>query len=399
MAKSSSLSSPTKWIIIILCLAAAGMSLWLTIEKWAGRIDTLVGCGAGSGCANVLGSKWSVVFGSVPVSVFSFLLYLAVVVSLFVRSDGARWFRLFAAFLMLGAAVWFTALQVIVMKTICPYCVTMHSLGAVLALVILVAELKIKKEVAPLVAACAAAMACVMGLAALQYFGPQPDTHRVDTDVKLPSSGANVVNDVHARGEGRLISFFDGRKSYRLNALPHLGKDDAPKVIVKYFDYTCAACRDVHGDLEKLQAKYPGELTVIVLPVPLNRTCNPHLPLGVKNHHNACEFAKLSLRVWLADPGKFAEFHHWLFQYHSQPLEIAEAKAFSLVGEDKMNAVDQKDVDALLQQNVNDYKQFVKRTPVMPKLVIKGSLIMQGVTKDTATLEALFKEHLGLGSK
>ena len=63
-----------KWILCILSAAAFALSFWLTVQKWTGNIDSLAGCGAGSDCANVLGSKWSMVMGLIPVSVFSCLL-------------------------------------------------------------------------------------------------------------------------------------------------------------------------------------------------------------------------------------------------------------------------------------------------------------------------------------
>ena len=144
-------------------------------------------------------------------------------------------------------------------------------------------------------------------------------------------------------------------------------------------------------------AKYPGKLAVIVLPVPLERECNPHLPLGMKDHSNACRFAALALRIWRADRSKFAEFHQWLFEYHDQPYEAAEAMAYSLVGADKIESVDTSWVEAMLKQNVADYKMLLKDTPVMPKILLGGSQIMQGKAKDTGTLERLLQQHPGLG--
>ena len=143
-------------------------------------------------------------------------------------------------------------------------------------------------------------------------------------------------------------------------------------------------------------AQYPGQLAVIVLPVPLERECNPHLVVGLKGHPNACKFAELSLRVWRASPEMFAEFHRSLFEYRDQPYEVAEAIAYSLVDPDKLDAVDKAWIKALLQQNITDYASFVADTPVMPKLLIKDSLIVHGKTKDGETLETLLKKHLGI---
>ena len=80
LAISHDMKPAVKWILCILSVLAFALSLWLTIQKWTGNIDSLAGCGSGSDCANVLGSKWSMVMGLIPVSVFSCLLYLVMVV-------------------------------------------------------------------------------------------------------------------------------------------------------------------------------------------------------------------------------------------------------------------------------------------------------------------------------
>ncbi len=393
MTRPMEMKPMVKWLIAVVAVAAASMSLWLTIEKLAGRINALAGCGAGSGCANVLGSKWSVVFGMVPVSAFSSLLYIAVLASLWMRGARVRWCRMLSAWMFLAAAVWFTALQLWVLHTLCPYCMTMHALGVLLGVLILGTELKVEGLSRRTISSLALALGMVLALAAVQHFGPAPETHRVDV---LTGAGTPARHDVHARGPGRLVSFLDGEKSYRVAELPHLGDADAEHVIVEYFDYTCASCRDMHERLKVIMARHPGRLAVVVLPIPLNRQCNPNLPQGADDHAHACELAALALKVWRADRSRFAEFHQWLFDYHDQPVEAAEAMAYGSVGEERMSAVDPSWVDAVLRQNITDYKMLVRSTPVMPKILLKDSLIIQGATKDRRTFELLLEKHLGL---
>ncbi len=236
---------------------------------------------------------------------------------------------------------------------------------------------------------------CVIGLSVVQYFGPEPPTHRVDfvEDAGIDSGGAD---DAHSAGSGSVVRFLNGRKSYRIEGLPHLGSVDAKHVVVEYFDYTCEACQEMHAYLEEAVARHPGELAVVVLPIPLNRLCNPNLPKGMKDHENACELARLALRVWRADPSKFPEFHRQLFELQGLPIEAAESRAYALVGADKMLAVNDDWVDAVLAQNAKDYQLLSQKTPVMPKLLLTGSVMVQGVMKDGQTLEALLNEHLGL---
>jgi len=305
-------------------------------------------------------------------------------------------FRMLVAWMFIAAAVWFTALQIFVLKTMCPYCMTMHGLGVLLGVLILLAELKVEGALKRSLTSLVLAIIMVLGLAVVQSMGPTPDTHRIDDIIGVDSEVDGVKSDVHAAGEGRLVFFFEGKKSYRIDELPHIGSADAEYVIVKYFDYTCEACRDVHRDLETIMTRYPGKLAVIVLPVPLNKSCNPNLSSGVQDHVNACEFAKLALKVWRADRSKFVDFHAWLFEYHALPYEAAEAMAYSLVGAGKMEAVDSSWVDALLLENVADYKVFAKNTPVMPKVLLKGSKMIQGAAKDVDTLEQLLRQNIGL---
>ena len=129
MSSDGIIKPPWKWLIAILALVAAGLSIWLTIQKLNGSITSLAGCSGGSDCANVLGSKWSMVLGLIPVSLLSSLLYLAVLVSLWLRGITLVWLRQLAAWMIIGSAVWFTVLQIVMFGAFCKYCMTMHGVG------------------------------------------------------------------------------------------------------------------------------------------------------------------------------------------------------------------------------------------------------------------------------
>ena len=386
-----------KWILLILSMLAFGLGLWLTIQKWTGQINSLAGCGSGSGCANVLGSKWSMVLGIVPVSVFSCLLYLAMVASLWMRGTLVDWARSLMAWMLLLAAMWFIAVQLFVIRAICPYCMIIHGVGITIGLIVLLCMPPLRKTKAWLMQTLLPAVMLVAALALIQHYGPEPETHLLAESILGDSKSNSATPDIHAQGAGRTVFFLDNAKSFRVEQLPHLGKTDASHVLVKYFDYTCEACLDTHEYLDDLLAKYPGQLAVIVLPVPLERACNPHLPLGLKDHRNACKFAELALRVWRADPEIFPSFHQSLFECRDQPYEVAEALAYAMIDPSKLDTVDHSWVIKVLEQNVSDYSLFVRDTPVMPKLLVKETLMVNGKTKDRETLERLLQEQLGIG--
>ncbi|MGJ8678146.1 MAG: vitamin K epoxide reductase family protein [Akkermansiaceae bacterium] len=354
--------------IALLCLIAIGLSLWLTIEKLSGRINSLAGCGTGSGCANVLGSKWSVVFGSIPISAFSLVLYLGILLSLASNSQLIRSFRVLAAWLCIWAAIWFTGLQFFILQTICPYCLTMHGIGIALGISLLFLEKKLS--------CCAMILGSCMvsGLALIQHYGPTPATHQLeDSSTTKNSKTADIYRQ-------------------RLSQdLPRIGSPQAKHVIIKYFDYTCTACKEVHDDLATLMEQYPDQIAVILLPVPLNNMCNPHLPNGAENHSNACEFAKLALKVWNGSPESFEEFHHQLFELSDIPLEAAEAMADSLITD---GPSDEQWIKDTIQLCLEDYKTFSETTHVMPKLLLPGPMLMQGKAIDRETFEKIVKEQL-----
>lgn len=391
-----------KYLIALFLWVAVCLSAWLSWQKWSGRIDSLAGCGAGSGCANVLGSKWSVVFGSIPVSAFSLALYLSLLLTLGMKSRWVLEWRRLAAWLCLWAALWFTLLQIAVIGNVCPYCMTMHGVGSLLGIALLWMDAKGETKNSPFWGrnrySMGLALMAVIILSLIQLWGPEPPTHRLD-HLEI-SQGASAETDVHGRGQGRLLTFLNGAKSYRVDELPHMGDSSAEHVVVEYFDYTCQACRDMHLYLEAMVKKYPRKLAVVVLVVPLHTDCNPHLPKALKNsqeeHEQACDLARLALKVWRVAPEKFSDFHHQLFEYQGLPLAAAESLAASSVGDEQILLRRDPWVEEVLAQNVSDYGQLIEKTPVMPKLLLGGSSVIQGLGKDQQAIEELLNEHLKL---
>lgn len=378
-------------LVVVLCFLALGLNFWLTYQKWSGGIDSLAGCGKGSDCSNILGSRWSVVFGRIPVSLPSFFVYLALMLSLWRSSIGARYLQLVIAWVLAGAAVWFIGLQAFLFEGFCKYCMTIHSIGLLVALAIVWTYARgHRRDV--WIALPVGAVAVIL-LVLIQVFGPVPASHRVDT-----VDGAGGRGGVHAAGEGRLVRFLGGNKAYRVESLPHLGDAGAKHVLVKYFDYTCDSCRKVDGYLEVTLEQYPDDVAVIVLPAPLSRRCNAHLPAEVKDHDKACEMARCALAVWRAAPKQFAAFHHWLMRNSDQSVAEVEAEAKRRVGTDAYQ-VAQEDawIDEVIRQNAEDYRVLIQATPVMPKLLLGGNSVLQGVSADAGSFVFELKKYLKIG--
>ena len=370
----------------IASLAGLLVSGWLLLQKLTGNISYLVGCGAGSGCANVLGSRWSQWF-YLPVTALSLLLYGALLALTF---RPRRSPMLAIATMLAGAALWFGIVQAFILASFCPWCLAAHGIGLVCAVLVF----RQKSDTPPRPALFTGLAALVL-LVTGQVFGPVPDTH-AETQVVLPATSAQPDESlpVHERGEGgRVVTFLQGKK-YKVGSLPHVGSPDAPHVLVKYFDYTCDACHDLHVDLDAVMERYPGKFCIILLPCPIHRACNPNVPTHLKDHAHACELARLALACWRADPASFAAVHHALFARPVvDPAKAREVIAPLLTRPLPPGALDDPWIDEILAADAADYKRVnITNTGqsnyLMPKLLVGGTRMLHGVTKSR---EILFK--------
>src|SRR5687768_16247999 len=121
--------------IRLLILLAAGISAYLLSVSLSG--GQAVGYGPGSGCDEVLQSRWAYVFG-IPVSALALVIDLALLLTSFScgakstpkQRRGAWEIMVPCAVLVLGAALWFVALQAFVLHRFCPWCMAAHISGA-----------------------------------------------------------------------------------------------------------------------------------------------------------------------------------------------------------------------------------------------------------------------------
>lgn len=354
-----------KTAIVLLSVVALGVAIYLLFTSLS-KSGQPLGCGEESGCAEVLTSRWSQVFG-VPVSLPAGLAYvgvIAVTLSLSKLKDLGRVnaLKLLAtlALVLILAAAWFVGLQVLYLKAICPWCMTEHVLGLIvggLALYLATSFLPVGKLAAP--GALAATMLGVF--VAAQAFGPYsaPTADRL-----VASSGDSDAGS----GDSRQIALLDGKLLIRPAELPISGASEAENLIVVLFDYCCPHCRATHGYLLNAIEKHPSKLSFISLPSPLNSDCNPHWKKTKKRFLESCELAKIALAVYRTDASKFPELDRWLFESElPRKLTEARAKAESMIGGKELaNALNDPWIGALLLKNVTAYHDSqAERLPVL----------------------------------
>ena len=132
-----------RWVLTGLSALALALSAYLGWHYLVG--GSVIGCGGGSPCDQVLNSRWSTVGGVLPVSGLAAGAYLAMLAaSLFIGPATAAPVRRLAwrAMLVLvgaaaGSAVWFTIVQKWVIGAFCPYCMATHITGLLLAALVI----------------------------------------------------------------------------------------------------------------------------------------------------------------------------------------------------------------------------------------------------------------------
>ena len=162
------LAGHARYALVPLALVGAGIALYLLL-LWIGHRGLPAGCGQGSGCAEVLNSRWSQVLG-LPVSGLALGAYAGILIAVCTLSfarigSQLRWTSTVLVFLattLVGVAIWFVGLQFFVIKALCPWCLAEHALG-LLAAAIVFASTRVFAKTGLLLGVVA-----VVGLAAAQ---------------------------------------------------------------------------------------------------------------------------------------------------------------------------------------------------------------------------------------
>jgi len=338
----------------------------------------VIGCGGGSSCDQVLSSRWSSIGGKLPISGLAAGAYLAMLAaSLFIGPAteasvrGLAWRAMFVlAWAAAGSAVWFTILQKWVIGAFCPYCMTTHITGLLLA-------------------------ALISWRALTPFDDDSADAARMKSSAvpqraigRLPAAGlalaglafAGILAACQIRFAPPAV-YRDGNAADNLQVIdPHnaplIGSPDARYVVALLFDYNCPHCQQLHLMLDEAIRRYGGKLAFVLCPTPLNTRCNPYVPRDLDEFKTSCDLARIGLTVWVARREAFPEFDRWMFSFETgdrwQPRspDAARARAIELVGQSKFDAA-QADpwIDQYLQTSLRSYAATLAGGNAVPKLL------------------------------
>ena len=308
-------------------LAATGFAAYLFAQALAG--GSLAGCGPGSACDRVMTSPWAY-WMRIPVSALALVAYPGLLVAGFLGARARPGFQVLklwpvmiaASVAVTGSAIWFTGVQLLLLKTLCKFCALTH-LCAVTGSCLLLRRAPVASRSAPPEPApgrllswnrafggAVWGLVLVGGLVAGQKLFPQP------TSLARTYLGHFHVNEEEA---------------------PRIGPARARHRLISLFDYTCQNCREMHRQLVEAQGRLGGKFAILCLPVPLCPACNPAIDYTKPEHAQACEYARLGLAVWKADPGAYPAFDAWMFAQAPVPsLEDARQYAATLLGRERL---------------------------------------------------------------
>lgn len=341
----------------------------------------LIGCTQGTNCNIVLGSRWSFLFGIIPVSALAagaYLTLLACILLIDSKWTGAQEQQfLFHAILVvsgaiIGCAIWFIWLQSHMIRTFCPYCMTAHILGIVISVLSVIWCIGQKTRRIVLNILIGILIAAALGV--VQF---------TTTPRSLAERG--FVNEP--------LRYPDPKE------MPIIGNPDAKHKVTMLFDWQCAHCRRTHIMLPDAVSLLGDSIAIVCTPVSMSRECNPHISPGIDRFAGSCTFMRIGLAIWRTNPDAYWEYENQFFgtdlvqSWNPPTVEQATAMAEQLIGKDRL----EKSMQSRWMENyiwtVNELFGRTSKgtTSAIPRLIYNGKIMIPEADNPSA-LASLIRE-------
>ena len=341
----------------------------------------LIGCTQGTNCNIVLGSRWSFLFGIIPVSALAagaYLTLLACILLIDSKWTGAQEQQfLFHAILVIsgaiiGCAIWFIWLQSHMIRAFCPYCMTAHILGIVISVLSVIWCIGQKTRRIVLNILIGVLIAAALGV--VQF---------TTTPRSLAERG--FVNEP--------LRYPDPKE------MPIIGSPDSKHKVTMLFDWQCAHCRRTHIMLPDAVSLLGDSIAIVCTPVSMSRECNPHISPGIDRFAGSCTFMRIGLAIWRTNPDAYWEYENQFFgtdlvqSWNPPTVEQATAMAEHLIGNERL----EKSMQSRWMENyiwtVNELFGRTSRgtTSAIPRLIYNGKIMIPEADNPSA-LASLIRE-------
>jgi uncharacterized membrane protein/protein-disulfide isomerase len=343
-------------IAAISCLAAI-LATFLLVQSVRGA--GVPGCGGGSSCDAVLSSRFSRV-GPIPVSALAVPVFLMMSIGALRGSP-----QLLGALAVIasGAAIWFMCVQAFILHRFCAYCTITHALALVASSLIFWEWFQSDTKVMRVIPGAAVLLAAMIAAQLLI----KPKLYTVTTTQPVSQSSTPTTSNQ--------ISLYNNRVTVDPADWPLFGSRRAQHQVVVMFDYTCSHCRREWPLLQQARQHYGTQIALIMIPLPLEPSCNPAIPRVIPEHVNSCTYTRYALAVFRADPSRFEQFHDRVMQGEKPPSleqtrQIAEE---TIIPSAFAAALSDPAIEKHIQESVQLYRT-VGGGPI-PKLILPTAVI------------------------
>lgn len=223
-------------------------------------------------------------------------------------------------------------------------------------------------------------------------------------DGQTPEDSPSINNDADSLSmrDNRVVTLLGGQLSLDVADYPLIGSPDAPHIVVELISYDCPHCRKMHHVMEKARRRYGDEVAVVVLPVPLERSCNKYVKRISAEHRNSCTLAKYAMAVAAVDPSAFKQFHDWLMADEKKipSVEQVISKANRLVDSDRLREVKNSPrLKEEMNHNIELFATLQNQHRSNRKFGLPVQIVGTGVVSGVASEDAIFRmweERLGV---
>ena len=198
---------------------------------------------------------------------------------------------------------------------------------------------------------------------------------KAGSDTKMGSDAKTEKPQTKVKKQ-RTVGINGGTIKLNVAQWPLSGPVDAKHIFVEMLDYNCPNCRKTHKAVSGAKKILNNDVSVMVLPIPLNTDCNSAITKTDALFTESCDIAKLAIAVWRVDQVKFREFHEAMFAGEQAPtLAEATEMAKSMVDAAKLEAelasgIPGKFISSMVQLYEKSGKGAV------PKLMFPGTSIV-----------------------
>jgi uncharacterized membrane protein len=349
---------PNAAVIAALSGLAAILATFLLVQSLRGA--GIPGCGGGSSCDQVLSSRFSRV-GPIPVTALALPIFLMMAVNALV---GPRQLLLALAMIAAGAAIWFISIQAFVIHSFCTWCTITHALALLAGILIFRQWFRSDTKINPAIPAAAALLLALMIAAQLLI---QPKQYIITTT--QPGTQPSIPPDSNQ------ISLYNNRVIIDPANWPLFGSRRAQHQVVVMFDYTCSHCRREWPLLQQARQHYGTQIAFILIPLPLEPSCNPAIPRVIPEHVNSCTYTRYALAVFKADPAKFEQFHNRMME-GERPATLDQTRQIAeqlLTPSAFASALADPSIEKRIQDSVSLYRS-VGAGPI-PKLILPTAVV------------------------